>query len=308
LLNPAPIRRFAEAGGTVLADVRPGFFDARGRRRAAPALDDLLGFRGELVDAARGELAIAGDLSAAHGVVEKLELKRLLPAGKPETENVGPLGDPSVAATTGKPLGTAGAAAACVVNDVGKGRAILLNTVPRSCFTVRDDPGGLKGQPTTESLPAEAATFFLNFFHAVGVERTLHVLEFKKEKTPWFGNARVQRWKDGDYTILGLFRQIDTKTEWASVIFNSERWPLSPERKASGRPYPEFPWVYDIKHDLPSGQTHWFIDELQPVRATFHAILPGPLATMRVEMPEKAARGSGVFGSETAVTRPLAVE
>jgi hypothetical protein len=290
----AAIRLFTEAGGTVLADVRPGFFDARGRRRAAPALDDLFGVKGDLVDAARGELAIAGDLSAAHGVVEKLELKRLLPAGKPETENVGPLIDPSVTATTGKPLGTAGAAAACIVNDVAQGRAILLNAVPRSCFSVRDDTGGLKGQPTGDVLPADAARLFLSLFHAAGVERALHVLEFRKEKDPWFGNARVQRWRDGDYTILGLFRQIDTQPARASVIFDSEKWPVSPERKASGRPYPEFPWVYDIKQDLPAGQTHWFIAELPQGRATFHALLPGPLPQMQVEMPAKAARGSGV--------------
>jgi hypothetical protein len=290
----AAIRRFAEAGGTVLADVRPGFFDGRCRRRVDPALDDLFGVKGDLVAAARADLAIAGDLPAPHGVVERLEFKRPLPAGKPEAENVGPLVDPSVTATTGKPLGTAGSAAACIVSDVGKGRAILLNAVPRSCFPVRDDTGGLNGQPTSDVLPTDAARFFLNLFHAAGVERAFHVLEFRKEGTPWFGNVRVQRWRDGDYTILGLFRQIDTRPARASVIFGSEKWPLSPEQKASGRPYPELPWVYDIKHDLPSGQTQWFIDELPPGRATFHAILPGPLATMRVEMPETVARGDGV--------------
>lgn len=288
------IRRFAEAGGTVLADVRPGCFDARCRRRQAPALDDLFGVKGDLVPAARADLAIAGDLPAAHGVGEKLEFKRPLPGGSPTAENVGPLVDPSVAATTGKPLGTAGAAAACVVNDVGKGRTVLLNAVPRTCFPVRDDPGGLKGQPTDETLPADAAQFFLNLFHAAGVERTLHVLEHKKEKTPWFGNVRVQRWKDGDYTILGLFRQIDSQPVRASVIFDSEQWPVSPERQASARPYAAFPWVYDLKNDLPAGQTHWFIAELPPGRASFHVLLPGPLPAMQVEMPERAVRGSGV--------------
>ena len=290
----AAIRRFAEAGGTVLADVRPGCFDARCRRRQAPALDDLFGVKGELVNAARAELTIAGDLPAAHGVVEKLEFKRPLPGGTPTADNIGPLVDPSVAVTTGQPLGTAGAAAACVVNGVGKGRAILLNAVPRSCFPVRDDTGGLNGQPTSDMLPADAAIFFLNLFYASGVERALHVLEFKKEKTPWFGNVRVQRWKDGDYTILGLFRQIDTQPARASVIFDGEKWPVSPERKASGRPYAAFPWVYDLKNDLPAGQTHWFIAELPPGRATFHALLPGPLAAMRVEMAEQAKRGGGV--------------
>ena len=290
----AAIRRFAEAGGTVVADVRPGFYDERCRRRKAPALDDLFGVKGDLVASARAELAIAGELPAAHGVVEKLEFKRPLPGGSPTADNVGPLVDPSVAATTGKPLGTAGAAAAGVVNDVGKGRAILLNAVPRSCFPVRDDPTGLRGQPTAESLPADAATFFLNLFHAAGVERTLHVLEFRNEKKPWFGNVRVQRWKDGDYTILGLFRQIDSQPALASVIFDSERWPVSPERKASGRPYTALPWVYDLKSDLPAGQTNWFIDELPPGRATFHAILPGPLAAMKAEMPKQAERGGAV--------------
>jgi hypothetical protein len=290
----AAIRRFAEAGGTVLADVRPGCFDGRCRRRAAPALDELFGVQGDLVAAARADLTIAGELPAAHGVVETLEFRRPQPGGSPTAENLRPLVDPSVRVTTGRALGTAGAAAACVVNDVGKGRAILLNAVPRSCFPVRDDTGGLNGQPTAETLPADAAAFFLNLFHASGVERPLHVLEFRKEKTPWFGNVRVQRWRDGDYTVLGLFRQIDTGPVRASVIFGSEKWPLSPERKASGLPYPEFPWVYDIKHDLPSGQTQWFIDELKPGRATFHAILPGPLAATKVEMSEQAKRGGGV--------------
>jgi hypothetical protein len=290
----AAIRRFAEAGGTVLADVRPGCFDARCRRRQAPALDDLFGVKGGLVDAARAELAIAGDLPAAHGVVEKLAFKRPLPGDSPTAETVGPLVDPSVAVTTGKKLGTAGNAAACVVNDVGKGRAILLNAVPRSCFPVRDDTGGLSGQPTSETLPADAATFFLNLFHAAGVERTLHVMEFRKESTPWFGNVRVQRWKNGDYTILGLFRQVATQPARVSVIFDSKKWPVSPERKASGRPYTAPPWVYDIKRDLPAGQTNWFIDELPPGRATFHAILPGPLAAMKVEMPKQAERGGAV--------------
>ena len=126
------------------------------------------------------------------------------------------------------------------------------------------------------------------------MERTLHVLEFRNEKKPWFGNVRVQRWKDGDYTILGLFRQIDSQPALASVIFDSERWPVSPERKASGRPYTALPWVYDLKSDLPAGQTNWFIDELPPGRATFHAILPGPLAAMKAEMPKQAERGGAV--------------
>ena len=290
----AAIRRFAAAGGTVVADVRPGFFDERCRRRQAAALDDLFGVKGDLVAAARADLAIAGELPAAHGVVEKLEFKRPQPGGTPTAVNLGPLADPSVTATTGKALGTAGAAAACVVNDVGKGRAILLNAVPRSCFPVRDDPSGLKGQPTPDVLAADAAAFFLNLFHAAGIERSLHVLEFRKEKVPWFGNVRVQRWKDGDYTILGLFRQIDSQPVRASVIFDSETWPVSPERKASGRPYAAFPWVYDFKNDLPAGQTNWFIDELPPGRATFRAILPGPLPAMKVEMTEKSARGNGV--------------
>lgn len=70
--------------------------------------------------------------------------------------------------------------------------------------------------------------------------------------------------------------------------------PASPEREASGRPYAGLPWVYDIKHDRPAGKTNWVIAELPQGRATFHALLPGPLAAMQVEMPERAARGSGV--------------
>ncbi|HYM04501.1 MAG TPA: alpha-amylase family protein [Stellaceae bacterium] len=49
----AAIRRFAASGGTVIADVEPGMFDAHGRKRAVPALRDLFRHPGDVKNAAR---------------------------------------------------------------------------------------------------------------------------------------------------------------------------------------------------------------------------------------------------------------
>jgi hypothetical protein len=282
----AAIRTFANDGGTVIADVRPGFYNQHGQPRGAAALDDLFGVQGGAEPGRQAELKIAGDLG-----LSKLEFAR---PGPGQAQPV--VADPTVRVATGQALGTAGDAAACVVNSVGKGRAVLLNFIPRSAFVGSDDPGtgGLTGKPTMETIPEDAARFVLGLFHAAGVERAFNFTEYKTEKVPYFRGVRVQRWRSGDYEIAGFFRQVDIEQRRGAFIPDSEKWPVSPQRQASGRPYAPYPYACDLKHGLTVGQANWFIVPLDPGRAAFYALLPGPLAPMSIELPKAAKRGAPV--------------
>ncbi len=279
------IRQFVADGGTVIADLRPGFYNQHCRPRGSAALDDLFGVRGaaSLAAAKSESLNITGQLG-----LSKLEFKRPGPG-----QNAPVVGEPGLELTTGQALGSVGTTPAFVVNEVGKGRAILLNFVLRSAFVGSDDPGvgGLSGKPTMETIPEDAARFFLGLFHAAGVERAFNFTEYKKETVPYFRGVRVQRWRNGDYEIAGFFRQVDTEQRRGAFIPDSEKWPVSPQRQASDRPYAPYPHVYDIKHGLTVGQANWLIVPLDPGRAVFYAMLPGPLPSMAVDIAKTARCG-----------------
>jgi hypothetical protein len=301
----AVIRRFVDNGGTVISDLRPAFYSERCKPYDKPILDDLFGVSGGCAPAVTAALTIDGKLGLetltfarpadkrSVEVQQKLSaLSERIPMPPPVDQPV--LVDPAVTLTTGQALGKAGDAPACIVNAVGKGRAVLLNFVPHSSFKVRDYFSNLDAKPTQDLLPVDVAQFFLGLFHAAGVERAFNFTVYKGENVPFFPGVRVQRWRNGDYEIVGFFRQVDTEARRGSCIPDGEKWPVSPERKASGRPYTPFPYVYDLKNGLTVGQANWFIVPLDPGRAVFYARLPGPVPPMAVEAPKTARRGAPV--------------
>lgn len=298
----AVIRRFVDNGGTVIADVRPAFYNERCKPYDKPVLDDLFGVSGGFDWAVTADLTIDGKLGLEALTfsrpvderslkIKKSGLRQELPP--PSDQPV--LVDPSVTLTTGQAFGKAGAAPACIVREVGKGRAVLLNFVPHSSFKVRDYVGNLNAKPTQDLLPDDVAELFLKLFHAAGVERAFNFTAYsggkEAQRVPFFPGVSVQRWRNGEYEIAGFFRQADTEQRLGAFIPDGEKWPVSPQREASGRPYAPFPYAYDLKNGLTVGQANWFIVPLDPGRAMFYALLPGPLPAMAVEAPKTATRG-----------------
>ena len=112
----AAIRRFVEAGGVVLADLRPGITDEHGKKRPRGLLDDLFG-----VNAARAKLTLAKTSLRSRTPIAGLTL------GKNQvTTTAIELG---LIPTTAKPAGfdPASKTPVLLVNRVGNGAAILLN-------------------------------------------------------------------------------------------------------------------------------------------------------------------------------------
>jgi len=280
----AAVRKFVEDGGTVIADTRPAFYDDHCHPYPKAALDDLFGIRGGFEPGVSESVVIDGKLG-----IEDLKWS---PAGTANDRKA--IVDPSVVLTTGQALGKAGDKSVCIVNTVGKGRAILLNLAVRTTFTPRDDTGGLASKPDRSLMPDDAARFFLGLLHASGVERAFNFVPYRNEKMPFLQNVRVQRWRNGEYEIAGFLRQVGNDLVYGAVIPDGPKWPVSPERKENGQPYTPWPWVYDLKNSLTVGPANWYIVPIEPGRAMLYAHLPGPLPPMKVELPQQAKRGTPV--------------
>ena len=115
------IRDYAERGGLVLADARPGLMDERCRTRPKALLDDLFGIRRGKPDptAARqeGEARLDRDLRDCHVKGVQIDVE---------------LGESGLTPSGGIPLGRHTHGPAVVVNRVGRGDAVLLNFLMRS--------------------------------------------------------------------------------------------------------------------------------------------------------------------------------
>ncbi|MCC7500123.1 MAG: beta-galactosidase trimerization domain-containing protein, partial [Bryobacterales bacterium] len=124
------IREFVRNGGTVIADLRPGLYDDHLKRLDPGALDDVFGIRrsGHRDAVGIDRMSAGGELGGVKARIEwgNWHGRDVYPRAKVDT---------SVEVTTGKPLGQAFRihywtglnTPVAVVNDFGKGRAILLN-------------------------------------------------------------------------------------------------------------------------------------------------------------------------------------
>ncbi|MCB9783520.1 MAG: beta-galactosidase trimerization domain-containing protein [Candidatus Omnitrophica bacterium] len=176
------IREFVEKGGTVIADVRPGTCDDHCKPLEKGVLDDLFGIerKGKLDAFEIDRMRVGGEVGGTPVSMEwgNWNGVEIYPQMKV---------DPAVRATIGKPLGLADLIhfwdmkrPVCVVNEVGKGRAILLN------FSVYNAPfSGL-----LEDLLASA-----------GSTPTIEVTNPEGESIP---GLEITRWKNGEIELVSL--------------------------------------------------------------------------------------------------------
>ena len=178
------IKDFVNKGGTVIADVRPGIYDGHCKPLDNGSLDDLFGIKRDGKQDATGvdRLEINGQLNG-----EKLNLKW----GNWYGEDIYPkmVVDQTVQLTTGHELGKAFPVhysaglntPLCIVNQYGKGKAILLN------FSI---------------FNAQAGSLIKHLILSSGV-RPLTVITNPDGKA--ITDLKITRWKNGNTEILSLF-------------------------------------------------------------------------------------------------------
>ncbi|MEA3400061.1 MAG: beta-galactosidase trimerization domain-containing protein [Armatimonadota bacterium] len=112
----AEIESYVRSGGTLLADARIGLMDEHCTPRAVGALDELFGVRREDIDPMARRPEGMASFTETMGECDPTSLS---------FETLG--GDTGLSLTTARALGEVAGQPALIVNDVGEGRAVLLN-------------------------------------------------------------------------------------------------------------------------------------------------------------------------------------
>jgi hypothetical protein len=251
----AAIRRFVEAGGTVIADVRPGIYTDRCKPRAGSVLAGLFGIEPAKPVAARQATArITGPFGDA-------TLK-------------GMLCDPSVQLAGGQAHGKAGEVPVVIVNKVGKGRAVLLNfSMAGANLRSYGKYYGYHGWMVAAPAPEASAEFLGRLLAAVGVEPALQVLNQAGGR---FRNLEVRRWQNGRIRIVSLYRFVGGEEEALVQL-------------------PEARQVYNLRSGKDFGRTASLTVPVRPGRGTFLVLAPEPAPDVALKLSsDRAARGQVV--------------
>jgi hypothetical protein len=258
-LEAAAIRRFAEAGGTVIADVCPGIYTDRCKPREGSVLADLFGIKPVKPVAARQATA------AITGPFGDVTLQ-------------GMLCDPSVQLAGGQAHGKAGEIPVVIVNKVGKGRAVLLN------FGMAGSPGpshlagygkyySYHAMIQNASDPEACAEFLGRLLAWAGVEPALQVLNAAGGR---FRNVELRRWQNGRIRIISLYR-FEGGDEEALLKL------------------PEARHVYNLRSGKDLGRTASLSVPVRSGLGTFLVLAPEPVPDVQLKLSaDRAARGQVV--------------
>jgi beta-galactosidase len=259
------IRRFVEAGGTVIADVCPGIYTDRCKLREGSALADLFGIEPAEPAAARQATA------AITGPFGDVTMK-------------GMLCDPSVQLAGGQAHGKAGEIPVVIVNKVGKGQAVLLN------FSMAGEPDPLPVKSRWGKYsryythwhwerhgpaPEACAELLGRLLASAGVEPALRVLNRAGGR---FRDLEVRRWQNGRIRIISLFRGGAAAAEDEALL-----------------KLPEARHVYNLRSGEDLGRTASLSLPVRARRATFLVLAPQPVPDVQLKLSaERATRGQVV--------------
>ncbi|MEA3403531.1 MAG: alpha-amylase family protein [Armatimonadota bacterium] len=257
------IRGFTEAGGTVIADVRPGIFDGHCKPVMPGLLDDLFGIS-RTGRGSASETALAVD-----DLWDGTEANLRLPKVRLDTE---------VEAATAEAAAFVEHAPVLLANSVGDGRTILLNFQ----LTSASD-----GEPGT----AAARRLLQLLYDMAGARSAIEVASPSGQPLP-VTETRV--WSNGDALVFGLWRQM--QNAW----FNPKTGTLAGEPVAARVQLPSAMHLYDLRAGRYLGTVERVDTRLRWGRASFFMALPYeiPQPVVRLE-PRDPAPGDALTASIT---------
>jgi hypothetical protein len=253
------LRDYVQQGGVLIADARPGIYDGHVKPLAAGSLDDLFGVkRTGFSDAAIVDGSIKADLA---GVSLDAKTARIRV-------------DRGIEAAGAKTYGAADGTPLMLVNEVGKGKAVLLNFPLSSYPSIAGD-----------TTPEAAADVMKALWNLANLQPALGLQTAKGER---LRNVEVTRWINGDTQIVSIFRHKGTP-ETASISI------------------PAGMHVYDLRNRKDLGSPKSLTLNILPCRAHFLALTrtaaspaevsvdkrtaaPGSLVTVTVKLPKATAQ------------------
>lgn len=258
-LSPAEVKNiteFVRNGGTMIADLRPGVDDEHGKPCDKGALDEVFGVKHNPAVPAYTNTTVA---VKAEG----------FPGAFPRT-----LVDASLQVNGGKALAKAGEAPALIINNFGKGKAILLN------FAIADYLVGGESYPRL----GPDAPAILEFFKALC---TLAGLEEKFQADPVMPGLRRYRFTSGSATYLGLMHDMPGVTYfWGMPDLTKPQTPTVTKITLPAEAH-----VYNVREAKYLGYTSQINASIPIGGAQLFALLPYKVEALQLIMPAKVTPG-----------------
>jgi len=262
------IRRFAEAGGTVIADVRPGIYDGHCKPVTPGVLDDLFGIR------RTGRGKADNQPVAIDGAIQGRRVRVDLPKARLDTE-VEPAG--------AEALGRSGGTPVVLVNRVGAGRAILLSFQPlvgdaqevaasRELVRWLYDADGASLKRGRSPFPVDAPGSA-----TASVGKGLRPLFSAPDGGP-LPKTETRVWRDGAALVFGLWRRMEN--EWFGPKTGTTAGPPVP----ASITLPQAMHVYDLRGGRHLARVKRIDTTLHWGRASFFLALPYEIPAPRVSV------------------------
>ena len=248
------LTRFVRDGGTLIADVRPGLYDAHCSAREAGALDLLFGV--ERTANQEADTVDANITCTLNNTAFDLELPALQI-------------DPGIRAAGATPLCQVGDTPLLLTHRLGDGQAILLN------FSMASFP-----DPGARTTPEPAAAFIRQLFAAARVEPSFALQAPDGARAR---NVELSRWRNGDMDLIALFpasRQVLS----GIAVARTE----TPEREITVT-LPRASHVYDLRQRRYLGRQERFSAAILPGRASFFALTREPMPEPHLELSVPSA-------------------
>lgn len=257
----ATIRAFVEAGGTVIADVRPGLFDGHCRSVTPGGLDTVFGIR------RTGRVA---------PVTKALDVKTRLGDRELALQVAAARLDPGVTPDGAQALARVDGVPVLLVNPVGRGRAILLN------FQLLSDKAD-------EAQRAAVHQFLRALYEVSQVQAPVLA---RAADGGALRLTEVRAWTTGDSLILGLWRQMPCA--WFSPTAGTAAG--APLEAAITLPKEDY--VYDLRRGKFLGRTARIDTSLRWGRANFFLVSTERLGALDVRLSAPAPAPGSILQAE----------
>ena len=188
---------FVQAGGTLIADLRPAIADQHGKLQSPGLLDHVFGIR-----------RVDGKIEVKANAVGKLE--QAIGAAPAGTTLEGLTVDPNVALGSAKALGHAEGTPILIVNSIGKGRAVLLNFSLGFYSSTRND---------------ERAETFWHVLKGLLAAADVGPQVYVRTAAGGMKKCETVRYRDGDIEYLGFLKYrcaADEPPQDAEVVLGSK--------------------------------------------------------------------------------------
>ena len=259
----AALRKFVEAGGILIADVRPGITDDHGKFDGQGPVPTLFGIR---FDRALGRVMLTGQVSGQYRGVAFHNPTLKFPA------------DPSLSLGTATAALIVGGTSLLTVNTVGKGAAICLN-IPFNYYRGYPTPDSLynySGEPRHNQI---IASILLAVLQAQGIQRPV---EMDLPQQPWLPGLDVPYQVDGRVRYVSLTKRRMSADET-----------LAPVGFSTGQPG----YCYESLTGKYLGYGKSWRTTIGPGDVRIFAILPYQVTGLQITAKDGAMRGGTLEGS-----------